>query len=162
MAKTIELFYTNQNGCPSFSFRIADVIEGNAKAKFQEMLNDLPAPIADSLKSLPPARLLSGDEVEVQTMPASTENAHSVMPPAENRSCSEATNHPPQTLPNREKTNPKKNDRKSITEKQLRTIHQALSDRHIPVAAFCRSHGVDRIENLSKGEAWKIINERNF
>ena len=162
MAKTIELSYTVRNGQPSVQIHVTEIVEGSVKDKLLEILSDLPEPIADSLKNLSRARLLSGDEVEVQTVSASSENAHSEMPPTEIGPCSETTIHPPKALPNHGKTNPKKSGGKPITENQLRTINQALSDRHIPVAAFCHSHGVDRIEDLTKGDAWKIINERNY
>ena len=72
MAKTVEVFYTIQNGRPSIKFHIAEEVEGAAEEKVVELLKDLPIPkeVVDSLPSIPAARLLSSNEVEVYDAPS--------------------------------------------------------------------------------------------
>ena len=134
MAKTVELFYTIQNGCPSLTFRIADVIEGDAKAKFQEMLNDLPAPIADSLKNLPPTRLLPNNEVVVQEVPST-----------------KASTMKPRSF--------KSGNDEGITEKQHYCIRQWLERQKLSEKDFCQKYSVDSLKDLPKNVATGIVSE---
>lgn len=134
MAKTVELFYELQNGRPSLRFHVVDTVEGNARDKFQEMLNDLPEPIAETLNSLSPARLLSSAEVEVKDVPAQKPSK-------------------PKTQANKSGNNQK------ITEGQLYCIHKALAKSQMSEEDFCREHGVDRLEDITKFDAIKIVSE---
>ena len=136
MAKTNELLYAIKNGQPSVQIHVTEVVEGSVKDKIQEMMNDLPEPIAESLKGVPPARLLSNDEVNVQDVPVlnrktSTSKARAFQPgPVE-----------------------------KITEKQLYCIKESLGKRNLDETAFCQAYGVNHLEDLPKSVATDIVSE---
>lgn len=50
----------------------------------------------------------------------------------------------------------------AITSSQADTIHRVLTEKNIPVSDFCRLHGISAIEDLTKNEAWHIINEKAY
>lgn len=125
-------------------------------------MNDLPGPITDSLKDLPPARLLSSDEVEVKS-PTLSESNNSATSSADIRSCSEPTLQSPCEMLTSPTPKPKKRSkREPITESQANTIIRSLMERNIPASVFCQHHGVNQIMDLTKGAAWHIIHENDF
>ena len=136
MEKTIEMVCSVRNGQPSVQFRVTEVVEGNIKEKIQEMMNDLPEPIANSMKNLQAARLLSNDEVNVYDVPFSNQKA-----PTSKR-------HPF-----------KSGGSLKITEKQLWCIKDYLENGNIDEKEFCLTHGVDRLEDLPKNVASGIVSE---
>ena len=136
MAKTVEVFYTIQNGRPSIKFHIAEEVEGLAKEKFLELLKDLPLPdgVIDALSAVPPARLLPSSEVEVLDVPGQR--------------------------PSNSKTQAfKSGNKQKITEGQLYCIKNSLARRQIPEEVFCQEQGVERLEDISKNAAIKIVSE---
>ena len=134
MAKTVEVFYTIQNGRPSIKFHIAEEVEGLAKEKFLELLKDLPLPdgVIDALSVVPPARLLPSNEVEVNDVP--------------NKRFAGQKTFSPQSGNNK------------ITDKQLWCIQDHLKKEGTDESEFCLRYGVKRLEDLPKGMAIKIIN----
>lgn len=136
MAKTLEVYYTIQNGRPSIKFHIAEEVEGAAKEKFIELLKDLPLPdgVIDALSVVPPARFLPSNEVEVVDVPAQR-----------------PSNPKTQTF--------KSGNKQKITEGQLYCIKNSLARRQIPEEVFCQEQGVERLEDISKNAAIKIVSE---
>ena len=136
MAKTLELFYAIKNGQPSVQIHVTEIVEGNIKDKLQEMMNDLPGPIAESLKGVPPARLISDDEVNVQDV----------------------------SVPSKKTSTPKKQPfqagiGETITERQLYCIKKHLEKQNLDETAYCQSFGVSRLEDLPKSIATDIVSE---
>ena len=58
--------------------------------------------------------------------------------------------------------NPEKDSPGSITKKQIGMIRYNLKERSIPEKAFCSSHDIAHIENLSLNEARAIIMNEDF
>ena len=132
MAKTIELSYALRNGQPSIQIHVTEVVEGNVKEKIQEILNDLPDPITNSLKNISQARLLTDDEVEVQDVPFLKS------PTAKRQSF-------------------KSGGLQKITDRQLWCIKDHLKKMDINEKEFCQTHGVDCLEDLPKDIAICIV-----
>ena len=136
MAKTIELSCSIRNGQPSVQIHVTEVVEGNIKEKIQEMMNDLPEPIANSMKNLQTARLLTNDEVNVYDVPISNQKAltskrHSF----------------------------KSGGSMKLTDRQLWCIKDYLQKGNINEKEFCLTHGVDRLEDLPKSVASGVVSE---
>jgi len=133
MAKTVEVFYTIQNGQPSIKFHIAEEVEGAAKEKVIELLKDLPLPggVIDSLSAVPPARFLPSNEVEVNDVPNKRFAGQKTISPQSGNNI--------------------------ITDKQLWCIQEHLKKEGTDESEFCLRHGVKRLEDLPKGMAIKII-----
>ena len=136
MAKNAKVVFTIQNGQPSIQFSISDNVEGCAEEKFTELLNDLPVPksVKDSLKELSPARLLPSNEVEAHDVPQQSVQ--------QSKSGSDSA---------------KKKSR--ITDKQLETLRDLLAKKRISESSFCTQHKVARLEELTSGTAWHILDE---
>lgn len=132
MAKTLEVFYSIQNGRPSIKFHIAEVVEEAAKEKLVELAKDLPIPeeVVDSLSAIPAARLLSSNEVEV----------HDVLSTKASGSKS---------------FSPKQGGK--ITEKQLWCIQNHLKKMGIAESEFCQQYGINRLADMPKGVATDIV-----
>ena len=135
MAKTVEVFFAIQKGQPSIQVHITDVVEGNAKEKILEMIDELPiaGPVVESLKELPPARLLANDEVTVRDVPQSS-------------SVSRSFKH-------------QMGDNGKITERQLWCIQDYLKRHGLNEDSYCVEYGVDCLNNLPKKAAISIIQE---
>ena len=160
MAKTVEIFYAIQNGRPSIRFHVTDIVEGNAKEKILEMLNDLPIPesVVNSLKdplSVPILPTAVKDE-EVQDVPCALPPAQEEAPPS-NNVCPE-----PQENASEQKKKTRSSSRAKITLPQIATIRQGLQERRIPEFVFCMNNHVERIEDLPGGVAWHIIHDHNY
>ncbi len=136
MAKTIELSCAIRNGQPSIQIHVTEVVEGNVKEKIQEMLNDLPGPIADSLKELHKPRLLSNEEVTVCDVPV------------QNRRASTSKTRSFKSAPN-----------EKITERQLYCIKESLGKLNLDEKELCLEYGVDRLEDLPKNAAISIVSD---
>ena len=134
MAKTVEVFYTIQNGRPSIKFHIAEEVEGAAEEKVVELLKDLPIPkeVVDSLPSIPAARLLSSNEVEVYDAPSKKASG--------SKSFSSKSGG-------------------KITEKQLWCIQNHLKKMGIAESEFCQQHGINRLEDMPKRVATDIVSD---
>ncbi len=137
MAKNAKVIFAIQNGQPLIQFSISDNVEGCAEEKFTELLNDLPVPksVKDSLKELSPARLLSSNEVKVQDASASGIGQQS----------KSGSNSAKKKL--------------RITDKQLETLRDLLVKKRISESSFCAQHKVARLEELTSGTAWHILDE---
>ena len=136
MPKKIEVVLTVQNEKPSIQFHVSDVVEGPAKEKFMELLKDFPIQeaVVDSLSELSQARFLPAEDVEVLDLPQESVQ--------QSKPCSNSA---------------KKKAR--ISESQLSTLRDILAKRMISESSFCAQHGVDRLENLPGGTAWRILHE---
>ena len=102
------------------------------------MLTDLPIPatVANSLSDSFQTRLLANEEVKVQNVQSKPESVQ-------------------QSKPSSGSTKKKA----KITESQLRTLRDLLAKNRISESAFCGEHGVVRLEELSSGAAWHILDK---
>lgn len=139
MLKKIEVVLTIQNGQPSIQFQISKDLEGPAKEKIMEQLKGLPIQevVMDSLTEFSQARLLPTDEVEVQDVP-------------------------PKFVQQSKPRSGSAQKAKKISDSQLAVIRDCLAKRNTSEHDFCARHGVARLEDLTSGAAWHIINERAY
>ena len=158
MAITAEITCTVQNDHQSITFRVSAQGEGNPTPNLRGMLSEIQGAITDFQKK-PPARLLSNAEVVVQDVP---HPAPATQPPQETPFSNNKGTGFSQKNAQQQNDNPEKDSPGSITKKQIGMIRYNLKERSIPEKAFCSSHDIAHIENLSLNEARAIIMNNNF
>ena len=158
MTTTAEITCAIQNDHQSITFRVAAQGEGNATPDLCGMLCQIQTAITEFQKK-PPTKLLSNAEVVVQDVPHPTPAPQS--PQAKSFSNNKGNDFS-QKNALQQNDNPEKDSPGSITKKQIGMIRYNLKERSIPEKAFCSSHDIAHIENLSLNEARAIIMNNNF
>ena len=158
MAITAEITCTIQNDHQSIMFRVSAQGEGNTTPNLRGMLSEIQGAITDFQKK-PPARLLSNSEVVVQDV---SHPVPALQSPQEKSFSNNKGKEFSQKNALQQNDNPEKDSPGSITKKQIGMIRYNLKERSIPEKAFCSSHDIAHIENLSLNEARAIIMNEDF
>ena len=161
MSSTAEITVAIQNDRPSLMIRVTAQEEGNSMPDIRGMLFQIQEAITE-YQAMPPAKLLSSSEVAVHDVPCA-------LPPAEEAPLTRTeTTFVQQKNTLKPETNTAssgkyhQNGKKKITPGQILTIRQNLQERRIPESTFCRNNNVERLEDMPKGVAWKIIHDHQY